>query len=159
VVTATFSAALIPPADLLAALVAYLRHHPGVLAAFGGGPVPVFDNMAAAGTDPPFLVVDAYTEVLPGESAEDQMVTASVLVRAAGLDQCRAIAAAVKAALDTPACNPAAPPREPLAWQGGEERTALRDHSRPQRLPGIARGGPYGYREQVDYEFWVTPSQ
>ena len=146
------------PPDLLTCLIAFLKTNASVSAALADG--QIYSMAAPANTDPPFIVVDGYMEEQPGEDLEDMKIELSILVRAASLDQCRSIATAIKTAVDTPTINPRASGRDPFAWTTGSEHTVFRDTSKPERLKGLNRGNsPYGYREQIEYEFWVSPVQ
>lgn len=168
---ARYFAGSAPYPDLLSALIALLRSAPSLAAPFGrgfgaggfgqlgfGGGVQVYDAEADAGAYPPFLIVDGYREVLPGETADDGTVEATVVVVTNGLDEARAAGAAVKALIDPPNVNPASLGRDPFAWQAGTETVALRDASTPYRLPGLGKGGRYVWAEEVVYTFWVSPS-
>lgn len=159
------------PPDLLSALIAYLRSEPTVAAVlsagFGqggygaggfGGRVQVYDETAPADAWPPFLEVHGYAETEEGESLEDEHVTADLLVVTASLDQARDVGTIIKAAVDTPNESPDSLGRPPFVFEGGAETWLKRTASRPQRLPGIGKGGTYVYAEQVSYEFWVSPA-
>jgi len=146
------------PPDLLTCLIAFLKTNAVIQAALDDG--EVYSCEAPANIDPPFLVCDGYNEPQPGEDLEDNKIELDILVRASSLDQCRTIATAVKLAVDTPTINPRAPGRDPFVWTTGAEHTVFRDDSKPERLRGVTRGPtPYGYREQIHYDFWVTPVQ
>lgn len=157
--------------DLLAAVVAYLRSEPTVVAVLGVGygdggygagvlgQVNVFAGEAPADCVPPYLVIDGYAEALPGESAEDSQVTGQFYVVTNDLSAARAVGRAVKNAMDAPNINPRAVGRKPFVWATGRETTCLRDDSRPERQRNWGRGGRYVWVEEIDYEFWVTPSQ
>ena len=141
--------------DLLAALVTYLKAAPTVTAL-----ATVYSAEAPAGGSPPYVIVDGYTEHLPGESLDDSTADGLiVLVSNNGLDTAMALGVAVKTALDSPNINPASLGRDAFIWTGGTESAVLRNDSRPRRLPGIGRGGKYVYVEEINYVFWVTPQQ
>lgn len=148
-------------ADLLEALVTYLRASPAIAAVFPGDtedPVSVFTGMAKAAATPPFLIVDLYSENDHGETLQDQRATVSiVVVTSNGLDTARSHGKTVKAAIDTPNIDPSLPPRSPLIWTGGRETFVLRNQSTPRKQNGIGKGGKYIYAEQIDYEFWTEP--
>lgn len=154
--------------DLLAALMAYLKGESTVtdLVTVGygeggygqlgyGGTVRIYDEDGPADAAYPFVVVTGYTEVLPGESSDLESCEGTVWVMTTNIDDSRSIGKAVKAAIDPPSVNPDSLARDPLRWDGGHEVTTLRNNSRPQRMPGIGRGGVYVYAEEINYVFWV----
>ncbi len=157
--------------DLLTAIVAFLAAEPTVQAVLGVGygqggygagsyrQINVYCEEASADCYPPFLVAHSYHEVLPGETYEDQPVEVQIEIVTNGLDQARAIGKAVRNAIDNPNVNVNSIGRNPFEWIGGTETTCLRNNTRLERMRGIGRGGRYVYVEEIDYEFWVTPSQ
>ena len=145
------------PADLLACLVDFLATTSSVLDALDGGTIS--EGAGPANSTTPFVVVSGYDEAQPGLSSEDSKIEVSILVRAPGLDQCRAIATAIKTALDSATINPRAAGRNPFVWSTGQEYAVLRDDSKAERIGALAKNGPYAYREQIEYEFWVSPVQ
>ena len=142
------------PPDLLAAIVAYLKTTPSVTAL-----AAVCGLEAPPGSSPPYVIVDGYTEHLPGESEEDATSSGQVVLVANTMDAALTLGVAVKAALDSPNINPASLNRDAFVFSTGTESAVLRNDSRPRRLPGLGRGGKYVYVEEIDYVFWVTPTQ
>ena len=142
--------------DLLESVVQYLRAAPTVTAV-----VPaIYEEVAPAGVNPPWVVVRGYEEQKPGQTADDSPIPLTIVIRTAdGLDTARSFGAIVKAAIDSPAINTASLARSPFVWTTGTERACLRKNSRPHRMPGIARGGTYAYEEVIAYTFHANPSQ
>lgn len=160
------------PPDLLSALVAYLRSAPTLAAAltpgfgqggFGalgfGGTAQVYDEMALADAFPPFVLVFGYSETLPGETSEEQPVEVDLIIRSDGLDQARTVGQLVKNAIDSVNFNPNSVLRDLFAFAGGTEVYQMRQSSKPERLPGVAKGGVYAYREDIAYTFYISPEQ
>lgn len=151
--------AALPP-DLLSAAVAYLRATPSVATPLTvAGVVQVFDEKAQTGSTRPFLVIRGYTEELPGETAQDELVRVEFTLQANGLDSAVTIGDAVRAALDLPNFNPNSLGRALFAWQGGSENYMVRDATMPRRLPGIGGKSLYVYEDRFRCEFCVNPEQ
>lgn len=157
--------------DLLGALVAYLRDDAAITGAFGWGfgeggfgqagfaELKLFEGQADADARLPYLLIEDYDEVLPGETLEDSTVTLTLSILSASLDQARDFGALLKAAVDSVAINPASTRTERLTWVGGQESGVMRNPSRPYRVKGVAKAAQgYLYREDVEYEFWIQPT-
>jgi hypothetical protein len=157
--------------DLLGAIVSYLTGDSAITAGFGIGfgsqgfgeggfaSVQVFTDQAPKSALYPFLLIEEYTEVLPGETLNDLPVHLQVSVYTSDLDDARRLGALVKSALDSPAINPASTRTTSFTWLGGSELGVMRNPSKPYRMPGIAkRGQGYAWCETIEYEFWVSPT-
>jgi len=144
----------LPATDFLGALTTYLEGNSALAAEFGSeiytGDVP---------PDPtyPYLSLEDYREMLPGETLEDEPVTFCLCVFAATLDGARAAAAVVKTQVDSPAINSSST-RSALAWTGGNEVMVWRNPSSPRRTRKPRGDGPV-YCEKIEYEIWITPNQ
>jgi hypothetical protein len=155
--------------DLLGALVAHLRATPSVTAAFstgfGEGPfgrVPlgepkIFMGEASAAVLPPYLLIDDYSESLPGETLEDAPVHLTMIVVSNDLDEARTLGQTVKNAVDSRGVSDASIRTDVLLWSGGQEQGVMRNPSKPYRVKGLAKSGAgYLYREDIEYQFWVN---
>jgi len=148
------------PRDLLSALVTFLRSTPTVAAVLpldSQSRVPVYSEMAPAGTVRPYVVLTKYTEKLPGESPQDQQQKICVHVFSDREDKAKSIALTLRNAIDVPNFNAASIGRPPLAWSGAVETLAMRQATRLKRLSLLGGGGKYVYCVEMDYDFWSTP--
>ena len=145
--------------DLLSAVVQRLLATPAVRSLLGTS-TNVFFDLAEAGDTRPFIVVESYVEHLPGETADDQVVPLDIcIVCDDSLDLARRVGEAVKRTLDTPTINRNSAMLAPLVFSGGRVIGVMRNNSTPRRMPGQGKSGARVYKEQIQYEFWVTPEQ
>lgn len=156
----------IPP-DFLAALVAFLRGCFPITQAltpalgkpgYGAlGTSQIFTEMADPVAFPPFLIIQGFAEMLPGESLDDHQIKGRLTVFANDLDQCAAIAETVRNNIDSPNISPEAAGRDPLAYVDGNEVFVMRDNTSTTKNIGIGKGGLYVWTNAIDYVFVVEP--
>lgn len=160
-----------PPAvggDLLGALYAYLLATPSVASAFtpgfgegyfgriAPGTTKIYETEADPNVLPPYLLIESYEEVQPGETLEDMPVNLTLSIVSLDLDQARTLSQAVRNAVDSPNINAASIRTQPFVWTGGSEQGVMRNPSKPYRVKGASKlTQGYVYREDIDYEFWV----
>src|ERR1035437_3633158 len=76
------------PPDLLASIQQFLVASPTVYSlVMQGSRVNVFVGIAPSDTNTPYVVIDGYTEHLPGDSYEDQTINCLIRIVTGGLDQ------------------------------------------------------------------------
>lgn len=150
--------------DFLAALVAYLRNAPTIIAALpdGVGGVRVYTDMAMATVAYPVLILNDYQEQHPSEGLDEPQVKLTAICFAAdtptdsGLDLAHTLSVVAKNAIDSIAINPKSVRRGPLQWNGGIEVGVMRRMSWLRRIDG-QRSGEFVWREDLPYEFWTAP--
>lgn len=145
-------------ASLLASIVTYLKATPTITGSLST-PDAITTDLANWGARLPYLLVEGYTEVLPGESTEDEPVDLKVCVYAGTIDSAKAIGVLVAQALDSPNINPNSIRTQKFAWTGGTEQGVMRDNLRVSREPLLVKNGVIAYEASLDYQFWITPNQ
>lgn len=144
--------------DLLTAVVERLLATPAVTGLLGDT-ANVFYELADTDTPPPFILVEGYTEVVPGESLDDSTIPLNIWIYSnSDLDTARTIGSVVKNTLDTPTINPNATMTTPLSFTAGTVIGVMRGNSAPLRKPGLGIGGKIVWCEQIQYDFWVSPT-
>lgn len=146
------------PDDLLSALIAYLKATTAVTSLLST-PDAITTDLQNWGADIPYLLIEGYTEILPGESTEDEPVDLSIFIYAGTIDAVRLIATAVTVYVDSPNINPNSMRPTPFTWTGGSEEGVMRDKLKISREPLQMRKGILAYEGRIDYEIYVTPNQ
>lgn len=149
-----------PPeeSDLLASVVQYLLATTSVTGLLGA-PTNVFHEQGAHADIQPFIVIEGYTELLPGETTEDQPVPMRICCIGGDEAVVRQLGVAVKNAVDSLAINPNSIRTGQFVFDGGQTTGLMRNASRPHKMRGVGKGSQYVWAEEIDYEFWVTPNQ
>lgn len=156
-----------PPApaaasSLLAALVAHLQAEAPVSALLAT-PASIYLDLSNWGDEVPFLLLEGYDEVLPGETTEDEPVEVSVCLYGRDLDEVRSLVTATKNALDSPAINQDSTRTVQFTWAVGSLACSttgvMRDRARFNRVPSLGRNGELIYDARIDYQFWTTPNE